>query len=176
MPVSVLDVEPPDDPESELDALISYIQGPFSESRARWRQMVGEARQLKDRASMISLGYECLVFRSELDPWIALAGQLYDTERGNQLTVTNDAAEKRPTGEYLKAATAIFVAPLKRALNELESTQDLLTKTLSWCQTQQKAIAAEEYGELFSSSETVPGRFFTPTPSLGAALGRVKPK
>lgn len=177
--VDVDDVDLPSDPESELDALIAYIEGPFIESRKGWRDLVAESRQLKDRATCLSLGYECVLFRSELDPWLALAGQLYETTRGNELTVTNDERKdekRRVTGEYLKAHTASFVAPLKRAMQELGDMQDLLSKTLSWCQTQQKSIAAEEYGDLYAGYNEVPERLFASTPTLGGALGRVKPK
>lgn len=178
-PVFVDDVDLPADPEDELDALIGYIEGPFIQSRSAWRDLVKESRQLKDRASCLSLGYECVLFRSELDPWLALAGQLYETTRGNELTVANDERKdekRRVTGEYLKAHTAQFVAPLKRAMEELRDMQDLLSKTLSWCQTQQKSIAADEYGDLYAAYNEAPERLFTAPPALGTALERVKPK
>lgn len=175
-PVSVPDVTPPAEPASELDALIAYLEGPYPARKQSWRELAQQASQLKDRGSMIALGYECLLFRSELDPFLALATQLYEAEHGNQLTVTHDerkSEQRRPTGEVLKAQARVFTAPLKRALKELTDMQDLLSKTLSWCQTQQKALSSEEYGELFSSSNQAPTRSFAEVPATSAALRRV---
>lgn len=169
MSLEVDDLVIPPEPESPIDPLLAYLQGPYRQRRQEYREKMLTARSLQEKTAVIELGYQTLLFRSEIDTWLAYCGQLLDVARGEQLSVAHGSqpeAGKKHSTEYLKAQAGIFIAPLKRAYGELKDTQDLLNKTLSWCQSQQKFIASEEYGELFSANNQIPEELFTDAPDL----------
>lgn len=169
MSVEVDDLTIPPEPPSALDPLLNYLQGPYQHRRRQYRQQLQAARGLQEKTAVIDLGYQTLLFRSEIDTWLAYCGQLLDVARGEQLSVAHGAQPeegKKHSTEYLKAQAGIFIAPLKRAYSELKDTQDLLNKTLSWCQSQQKIIAAEEYGDIFSANNEIPEELFSDAPDL----------
>jgi len=173
MSIPVDDFDIPTAPAHGLDALIAYLGGPFIQSRAAIRDLMNESRGFRNKATVIQLGYEALLFRSELDGWLAYANQLLDAEKGEQLSVAHGsqpAEGRKASTEYLKAQAGIFIAPLKRAHQELKDTQDLLNKTISWCQTQQKTIATDEYGDLFAASNEVPEQMYSDAPSAADSL------
>jgi hypothetical protein len=169
MSLEVDDLVIPPEPESPLDPLLDYLQGPYRQRRQEYREKMLTARSLQEKTAVIELGYQTLLFRSEIDTWLAYCGQLLDVARGEQLSVAHGSQPeegKKHSTEYLKAQAGIFIAPLKRAYGELKDTQDLLNKTLSWCQSQQKFIASEEYGELFSANNQIPEELFSDAPDL----------
>jgi hypothetical protein len=169
MSVEVDDLTIPPEPESPLDPLLAYLQGPYRQRREAYRQQLQAARSWSEKTAIIDLGYQTLLFRSEIDTWLAYCGQLLDVSRGEQLSIAHGAQPeegKKHSTEYLKAQAGIFIAPLKRAHAELKDTQDLLNKTLSWCQTQQKILVADEYGDLFAADNQVPEELFSDAPDL----------
>lgn len=173
---ATVDFQPPEPPKQNIDHLVEYLTDVYPDRKRAWMEMAKQARSLTVRSDMVNLAYECILFRAELDPWLALAGQIHDEIKGNQVDVTlkeraND--KKRPTTEMMNATVGVHVAPIKRAVKELTDMQDLLSKTLSWCQSQQKSMAREEYGEVFQQDETAPEHLFQEPPSVADDIPRM---
>jgi hypothetical protein len=158
------DFSAPKPPEDSLDALIDYLSADFPQRKAKLRKLLIEAQQLRHKEDVIKLGYEVILFRMELDEWVSFAGQLLDEEKANQLGIAHDekaqeAKERgstRPSSDLVKSQAGQFIAPLKRAHQELNETQKWMSNVLSWCQSQQKMMASEEYGDLFTASNASP--------------------
>lgn len=153
----------PPAPASDTDRLIRYLDSKYRERKNRIRTLMAETRALDDRTSAVKLGIECLLFRSELDEWIALGSKIYDNEYGDQLSIAHNSRDRSETKqplEMLKAQANVHIAPMKGALSEMRDTQDLLNKTVSWCQTLQKTFSADEYAESFQHQNDIPDEFF----------------
>jgi hypothetical protein len=180
-PVVVDDVTPPRSPVSPVEALTAYLQGGYAGRRSELMVQLDSCRALRNKEDVIQLGYDALLFRFELDAWLAFAGQLLDEERGRQfdlahaerLSEAQEDGRKRADATLVKCQAEQFIAPLKRAHKELADTQALLGQIVSWCQSQQKILAAEEYGDLFSANNEAPeqGRevSFPPEARIGGA-------
>jgi len=180
--VNVDDVGVPARPHDELEDLIAYLDGEYGERRRQLTEAMQTARSLKHKQDVIQLGYDALLFRMELDPWLAFAGQLLDQERGNQLSYAHgersaeakEQGSRRPDATVVRSQADQITAPLKRAYTELKDTQDLIGRIVSWCQSQQKILAGEEYGELFSSSNQVPEQMFSDPPAASKPLRQMR--
>jgi len=169
----VADLIPPKEP-SNLDLLAEYLAGPYIERRTELRRLLDAGRGFRDKTAVVELGYFALIFRTELDPWLALSGEILDRERGNQLGVSHKTeTDKRRPVDIVKSEAAIFIAPIKRAQEELRAMQDLLSKTISWCQSQQKTVFAEEYGDLFAANNSLPDLSFNDSPSSAVSLKKI---
>lgn len=180
--VEVEDVISPRPPEDDLDALANWIQGPYREKRKAFIEASRTAETLKDKGDIVRLGFLVVLFRSELDPWLAQVGYMIDNAKSTELSLAyqerqEEAEEKklkRPSSDLVKAQADQLLAPLKRAQKELSFTQDLLSKTLSWCQSLQRLIAADEFGELYTGYNKVPEDFFSEPPSLAENIKRTR--
>lgn len=187
-PVEVPDVAPPSEPRTKLDELSDYLSDRYPKRKADVVQLMQRAKQLRDKGDVVLLGYEAMLFRIEVDEWYFFANQVLDELHGDQLDVARSeqsqanqerGSKRAPAAEILKARAAQFTAPLKRAVGELKSTREFMDKVLYWCQAQQKIIAAEEYGDLFSSRHEAPqelyerGEVIVHPPSLAGELSRL---
>lgn len=169
-PVEVNDLKTPKKPADPIEQLTKWLTESYQPKRAEFISNLKAARDLKNRADVVQLGFEVVILRTEIDPWLALVGELIDNSKADELSIAyqerqEEAEEnklKRPSAELVRAQAAQFLAPLKRTQKELSDTQDLLSKTLSWCQSLQKILQADEFGDLYISKESVPEKLFTP--------------
>ena len=187
-PVLVDDVKPPAEPDTYLDVLARYLSGRFGERKDEINALMTRARDLEDKGTVVELVYESLLFRSEIDEWLAFATQILEETHGDQLGVAHteqatEAKERgsaRPLSKVVEARAQQFTAPLRRAVSELRGTRELLDKILFWCQAQPKLIRDEEYGSLLESKNTPSDRQLaagTPVvhpPSAAGALKRMQ--
>lgn len=161
-PVLVDDVAAPAEPETDLDVLARYLAGRFPERKSQINALMARARDLSDKGTVVELVYESLLFRSEVDEWLAFAAQILEESHGDQLglahseqaTEAKERGSTRPLSKVVEARAQQFTAPLRRAVAELRSTRELLDKILFWCQAQPKLIRDEEYGSLLEASNT----------------------
>ena len=159
-PVHVPDVQPPAEPRSSLDDLSEYLQDRYRERKEERVGLLGQARELSDKGTLVELVYETLLFRAEVEEWLAFAQEVLDEVHGDQLGIahTEGASEakergsSRPLTKVVEARAAQFTAPLRRTVAELRGTKDWLDKILFWCQAQPKLIRDEEYGASLQAS------------------------
>lgn len=176
-PVEV-DFTAPKEPKDPVDSLIEWLEGDYKKNRADFIDNLRAAKSLKNRSDIIELGFMTVLFRTELDPWLSFVGELIDNSKADELSVAyqerqEEAEEnklKRPSAELVRAQAAQFIAPLKRVQKELQDTQDLLGKTLSWCQSLQKILQADEFGDLYTAKENIPEKMFKSPPNLGSNI------
>lgn len=170
-----VDLNLPPKPTDPIDQLIDWLNGSYKTRRSDFIDSLKNARSLKNRSDIVELGFEAVLFRTELDPWLALVGELIDNAKADELSIAyqerqEEAEEnklKRPSAELVRAQAAQFVSPIKRVQKELQDTQDLLSKTLSWCQSLQKLLQADEFGDLYTATEQIPEKLIEQPPGLG---------
>jgi hypothetical protein len=184
-PVHV-DMAVPRRPPADLDRLIAFMSGDFPTRKDTVMQLIGQARSLRNKEDVVRLGYEVILFRMELDEWVAFTERLLDHELGNQLdNAHSERAEEarergstRPSAELVKSQARQYTAPLKEAATLLRSTRDWMSNILSWCQSQQRLIANEEYGDSFTAANDAPAELYhvpERPPSVSTALRRLGP-
>lgn len=168
-----------DTPERDFDRLFAYITGRFSE---RDRQLVARARatsQLMHKSDLVALGFEALDFRRELSGWIALTrrvrDEMYadaiDSSHGERLLQAKDSDLKRADSTLVKTRAAASIAPMSEALERLQEARVEMDRTLSWCQSLQRAIHDDEFGDLFEAND-VPDELYSAP--FGAALRKLE--
>lgn len=180
-PVEVSDVQRPQKPENDLDTLRVYFDERYPQKKREIHDLLSRARDLVDKGTLVELVYESLLFRSELDEWIAFASQTLDEVHGDQLGVahTEQASEarergsSRPLSKVVEARADQFTAPLRRAVGELRSAREWLDKILFWAQAQPKFIRDEEYGSLLEARHVPEGDPVVHPPSPSDALGKM---
>lgn len=158
-PVHVPDVQPPAEPRSSLDDLGDYLQGRYRERKEEIIDLLGQARELSDKGTLVELVYETLLFRAEVEEWLAFAQEVLDEVHGDQLgiahtegaTEAKERGSSRPLTKVVEARAAQFTAPLRRTVAELRGSRDWLDKILFWCQAQPKLIRDEEYGAVLEA-------------------------
>lgn len=182
-PVEVPDVQPPKEPRTSLDDLGDYIGGRYLERKEEIVALLSAARELSYKGTLVELVYEVLLFKAELEEWLAFAQEVLDEVHGDQLGIahTEGASEakergsSRPLTKVVEARAAQFTAPLRRTVAELKGTRDWLDKIMFWCQAQPKLIRDEEYGASLeaqnlggaSESKDRPLIVHPPSPTLG---------
>jgi len=147
----------PAEPADDLDSLISYLSERFPARKRELVEMFREGKEIRDPSLVIRLAYEVMLFRFELDEWLPFAKAMLDAEYAEQLSVSHSErlaeleerkAGKRPSAELVKSQAEQFVAPLRRAYEELKLTHEFLGSVLTWCQSQGKMLRSEEYAEM----------------------------
>lgn len=147
----------PSEPTDEIDSLIDYLSERFPQRKKRLLEMFSEGKRIADPSLVIRLAYEAMEFRFELDEWLPFAKALLDAEYAEQLSVSHSErleelrekkAGSRPSAELVKSQAEQFVAPLRRAYEELKHTHEFMGSVLSWCQSQGKMLRSEEYEAL----------------------------
>ena len=68
--------------------------------------------------------------------------------------------------------------PGRAKLYYVVDRRDFMEKVISWCQSQQKLLASEEYGEMFASNNDAPAELFQKDtvvhpPAVASALGEM---
>jgi hypothetical protein len=171
----IAELNVPAEPKNDLDSLIDYFQNTYPSKRQQLLESISKCKQFKDKLDVLTLGYESMEFRMELDSWLGLAGQILDQNKGDQLNIAHDQRsedKRKASNEVVKAQAANLVAPLKRAHQELKDTQDLLNKMILFAQTQMRAFASDEYGDILSADHAVPEKMFF-APNTASSLKRL---
>lgn len=181
-PVHVPDVEPTEEPRGDIDFLREYLEDRYPAKKRMLHDLLQRSRDLPDKGTLVELVYESLLFRSELDEWIAFSSQTLDEMRGDQLGVAHseqasEAKERgstRPLSKVVEARADQFTAPLRRAVSEMRSAREWIDKILFWAQAQPKFIRDEEYGSLLESRHIPEGDPVVHPPSSADALGKMR--
>lgn len=171
-PVVVDDLPSVSAPETDLDRLVAYLDGPFQERKQEIYRLVGLARGLTSKEDVVRLGYGIVLFRGELDEWIRLAEQLRDDEFADQMDQAHgeraeearEAGSSRPSAKLVEQQAKKFTSPLRRAYGVLSDTRDWLDRTLYFVGAQQRMLAAEEYGDILSGRQSPPDDLFSQEP------------
>jgi hypothetical protein len=173
--MTITDLNVPAEPKNDLDSLIDYFQNVYPVKREQLLKSIDQCKQFKDKLDILTLGYQSMEFRMELDSWLGLAGQILDQNKGDQLNIAHDQRsedKRKASNEVVKAQAANLVAPLKRAHQELKDTQDLLNKMILFAQTQLRAFASDEYGDILASNHDAPEKMFF-APNTANSLKRL---
>lgn len=170
-------------PETDLDRLVDYLDGPFQQRKGEIYRLVALARSLTSKEDVVRLGYTIVLFRGELDEWIRLAEQLRDDQFADQLDQAHgerseearEAGSTRPSAKLVEQQAKKFTSPLRRAYGVLSDTRDWLDRTLYFVGAQQRLIAAEEYGDVLSGRQQPPEELFAegapePAPPVSNSL------
>lgn len=184
-PVDVDDVKAPTAPKDDIDLLTEWLNDGYRKGRVQFIEATNQAETLSTKTDIVRLGFISLRFRQELDPWVAKVISIIDMAKSTELVQAYDELQrqakenklKKPPSDIVKAQANEIIAPLNRVYKELTDTQDLLNKTLSWCQSLQKIIASDEFGELYSAAHDVPEDFFkdsTKPSSLSDSVKRTR--
>lgn len=181
-PVEVPDVQRTEDPATDLDFLRQYLENRYPERKRLLHDLLSRAKDLRDKGTLVELVYESILFKSELDEWVAFASQILDEMRGDQLGVAHseqasEAKERgssRPLLKVVEARADQFTAPLRRAVSEMRSSREWIDKILFWAQAQTKLIRDEEYGSLLEARNVPDDDPVVHPPSAADALGRMQ--
>lgn len=157
-------------PPTDLDHLLTYMQGGFVTHREQMLDMVQEASVLRSRVDLVRLGAMTLRFAAELDLWIEIARAAIEFERGNELQFSRENAEvakgeRRVLSDEMKAKAAAQLAPLMSLYNILKSTRDSARSTNRWAQVQQQTIRQDEFGDLLLQDADLTEMFDAPLDS-----------
>lgn len=169
-------------PVTDLDRLVDFMGKNFPERKNEIVQLISTAKSFKNKEDVVRLGYEVILFRMELDEWVAFAERLLEQELAEELdtahTDRNARAKEdgtaKPTAELVKSQAKQRTAPLKEAAQVLKTTRDWMANVLTFCQSQQRFMAQDEYGDLFAASNDAPEEMYNPVkpPSVSQALKR----
>jgi len=181
-PVTVEDISPTlvTSPVSDIERLTDYISGRFIERNQETTQLLRTTATLKLKTDLIALGFQAIDFRREVSGWMALARRLRDEMLADAMDTSHEershAAEerdlKRPNAKLVETRAKADIAPLNEAIERLAETRDEMVSLISWCQSLQRAVRDEEFGDLLESSNEVPEEFYQAP--IGPALGRLK--
>jgi hypothetical protein len=154
--------------KSELAQLTEYISTRFGQRDSELIARQREASKLKLKGDLITLGFDAIDFRRELSSWIALARRLrtyhmqdaLNHAHTEQTYAANEQDLKRANAKLVEAQAKADIAPLEEAIERLEAARDEMVGIISWCQSLQRNLQNEEYGDLFESGNEVPTELF----------------
>lgn len=165
---------------SDLDRLVEYINERFNERDRELINRQRQASQLKLKGDLIALGFDAIDFRRELSGWVALARRLRDEHLAEALDTSYDERTsqaqaqdlKRANAELVKSRAKADVAPLNETIERLEAARDEMIGIISWCQSLQRAVRDEEFGDVFAGANEAPESMFSAP--IGAALRKLQ--
>lgn len=172
--VEISDITAPSRPRSEIDRLADYLANGFIPRKQALVQLNARASQLKLKGELNELGFAALAFIGEVDDWLPVAERLLDQELANEL---DDARSEysadggKALAEQVRQRARQNTAPLKEAVATLRNAQKWGQSIVSFCQSTQRTISTEEFGELFASTNEVPEKLFEAP--VGDSLNRI---
>jgi hypothetical protein len=167
-------------PESDLERLTAYILKRFPVRDQQLTAQTRAAAALKLKGDIITLGFEAIDFRRELSGWIALTtrvrDEMYadaiDSSHGERQAQAQAVDLKRADSTLVRTRAAATISPLNEALERLQESRTEMDKIVSWCQSLQRSVRDEEFGDLFESSSEVPEQIYSAP--IGAALRKLE--
>jgi len=169
-------VSPAKPPTTDFDRLLEYISERFPERDKELKELQRRARSLKLKGDVIDLGFAAIDFRRELSSWVALSKRLQVEKFADAMDLSHEerslGAEakqlKRPSAKLVETRAQAEVAPLVEVVERLSSSRDEMVSILSWCQSLQRALRDEEYGDILEAEIAPPERLYSAP--IGGAL------
>lgn len=167
---------PPSAPKTDLDRLIEYVGERFPVRDKEVQEIAARAAGLRLKGDVIELAFVSMDFRHELSSWVALARRLreerladaMDTSHEERSSAARQQQIRRPNAKLVESRAHSDVAPLTEVVERLSSARDEMVSVLSWCQSLQRALRDDEYGEVATGRMEVPARLYSAP--IGAAL------
>lgn len=171
---------PPPRPKSDFDLLLEYVTERFVKRDRELAELTRTARSLKLKGDVIELAFTAIDFRNELGGWVALARRLRDEAFADAMDTSHeersDAASardiKRPSAKLVESRAVAQVAAYNEVVERLSSRRDETVSILSWCQSLQRALRDEEYGDIMAAGMEVPEPLYQAP--IGDALRHIR--
>jgi len=163
-------------PTTDFDRLVEYIGERFPARDRELKELQQRARFLKLKGDVIGLAFAAIDFRRELSSWVALARRLRDEKFADAMDLSHEERSlgaraqqlKRPSAKLVETRAQAEVAPLAEVVERLSGSRDEMVSILSWCQSLQRALRDEEYGDILEAEMAPPEHLYSAP--IGGAL------